>query len=312
VRITAQLIEDASGAHLWADRFDGTLNDIFDLHDQVAMQVAGAVEPTLREAEIDLSLRKPTTNLDAYDLYMRGMAAFRTVAQDRLRTSMDLTQRAIELDPHFGRALALRAMCLMHLQGDDGAEAGSPEALRLAHAALAANDDWEALSIGSMVIALMGGNVDTALAASQRALALNPNGSMALMHNGWIQSAAGRPAAATHSFARALQLSPRDPLRGYCELGLAVTHRDAGQPAEALDWARRAILSLPLLAGGYRAMAVALVDLGRLEEAKEAIGQLLRVLPTERLRPELVHRQNRNRATVEAWIAALRQAGLSE
>ena len=312
VRITVQLIDAASGSHLWADRFDGTLDDIFDLHDQVATNVAGAVEPTLREAEIDLSLRKPTTSLNAYDLYMRAMAAFRTVAPDSLRTSLELTGRAIDLDPHFGRALAVRALCLMHLHADDGADARSAEALHLAQAALAANDDWEALTLGAMVMALMGGDVDAALAASQRALVLNPNGYMALMHNGWIHNVAGSPSAAIEPFTRALRLSPRDPLLGYGELGLAVAHRDLGQATEALGWARRAILSLPLLAGGYRTMAVALVDLGRIEEAKEAIRQLLRALPKESLRPDLLYRQNRNRATADAWIAALRQAGLPE
>jgi len=150
------------------------------------------------------------------------------------------------------------------------------------------------------------------LAASQRALALNPNGYWALMHNGWIQCAAGSPAAAIEPFTRAMRLSPRDPLLGYCELGLAVAHRDLGKPAEALSWGRRAVLSLPLLAGGYRAVVVALVDLGRIDEAREAVGQLLKALPKERLRPELAYRQNRNRATAEAWIGALRLAGLSE
>jgi adenylate cyclase len=312
VRITVQLLDAGSGSHLWTDRFDGTLDDIFELHDQIATNVAGAVEPTLREAEIDLSLRKPTTSLNAYDLYMRAQAAFRTAAQDSLRTSMELTGRAIELDPHFGRALALRALCLMHLHSNDGADSGSAETLRLARAALAANDDWEALSLGALVIALMGGEIDTALAASQRALALNPNGFWALMHNGWVQCAAGNPAAAIEPFTRALRLSPRDPLLGYCELGLANAYRDVGQPAQALHWGRRATLSLPLLAGGYRAVIVALVDLGRIDEAREAVGQLLKTLPTERLRPELVYRQNRNRETADAWITALRQAGLAE
>ena len=105
VRITAQLIDAGSGTHLWADKFDGTLEDIFDLHDQVAREVAGAVEPNLREAEINRSLRKPTTSLDAYDLYMRGLAAFRDLSADSLRVTMELTRQAIDLDPHFARAL---------------------------------------------------------------------------------------------------------------------------------------------------------------------------------------------------------------
>ena len=109
VRVTAQLIDALSGAHLWADNFDGKLEDIFELHDRVAMEVAGAVEPRLRNAEIDRSLSKPTTSLDAYDLYMRASAVFRDPSADNLRVALELTQRALERDPNFARVLALRA-----------------------------------------------------------------------------------------------------------------------------------------------------------------------------------------------------------
>jgi adenylate cyclase len=312
VRITAQLIDAGSGTHLWADTFDGTLEDIFDLHDRVAREVAGAVEPNLREAEINRSLRKPTTNLDAYDLYMRGLAAFRDLSTANLRVTMDLTRQALDLDPHFARALALRALCIQHLQADttEDPEARA-EALRLAHAALAASsDDWEAATFAATVISSMGGSIETALAASQRALALNPNGYLAHMHNGWIQCIAGNPAAAIDRFTRALRLSPRDRFIGFCEAGLGVAYRDLGQPQEALVWAQRAIMSLPLLASGYRTAAVALVDLGRIEEAKERIALLLKARPQDRIRLEFVRRHNRNEATAEAWIAALRMAGL--
>ena len=281
VRITAQLIDAGSGTHLWADKFDGTLEDIFGLHDQVAREVAGAVEPNLRDAEINRSLRKPTTSLDAYDLYMRGLAAFRDLSADSLRVTMELTRRAIDLDPHFARALALRALCIQHLQSG---EADDPEAmveaLRLAHAALAASsDDWEATSLAATVISSMGGSIETALSASQRALMLNPNGYLALMHNGWIQCIAGNPAAAIDPFTRAQRLSPRDPFGGFCEAGLGLAYRDLGQPQEALVWAQRAIMSLPLLASGYRTAAVALIDLGRIDDARERIAQLLKARP---------------------------------
>ena len=314
VRITAQLIDAESGAHIWADKFDGTLDDIFALHDLVAGQVAGAVEPNLREAEINRSLRKPTTSLDAYDLYMRGLAAFRDLSPDSLRLTMELTRRAIELDPRFARALALRGLCIQHLQSgkDDDPEARA-EALRLAHAALAAsNDDGEAASFAATVISSMGGSIETALAASQRALTLNPSSFLALQHSGWIQCIAGNPAAAIDPFTRALRLSPRDPFLGYCEAGLGVACRDAGRPQDALVWAQRAIMSLPLLPAGYRTLVVALVDLGRLADAKERVGQLLKAFPEHRIRPEFVRRHNRNQATAEAWIAALRAAGLPD
>ena len=132
------------------------------------------------------------------------------------------------------------------------------------------------------------------------------------MNGGWIQCAANRPDAAVEAFTRALRLSPRDPLRGYAELKLAIAHRDLGQAAEALAWARRAMLTLPRLAGGYRAAATALVDLDRLDEAHEVIRQLRAVLPQAHIDPAFVRRRNRDPATVESWIAALRRAGLPD
>jgi len=314
VRISVQLIDAGSGTHLWADKFDGTLDDIFDLHDQVAREVAGAVEPNLREAEINRSLRKPTTSLDAYDLYMRGLAAFRNLSPDDLRATLELTRQAIDLDPGFARALALRALCIQHLQAGKADDPDAmAEALSLAHAALAAStDDWEAASFAATVISSMGGSIETALSASQRALTLNPNGYLALMHNGWIQCIAGNPAAAINPFTRALRLSPRDPFSGFCEAGLGLAYRDLGRPQEALVWAHRAIMSLPLLASGYRTAAVALVDLGRIDDAKERIAQLLKARPQDNIRPYFVRRHNRNETTAESWIAALRIAGLPD
>jgi tetratricopeptide (TPR) repeat protein len=174
--------------------------------------------------------------------------------------------------------LALRALCIQHLQSgkEDDAEARA-EALKLAHAALAASsDDWEAATLAPTVISSMGGSIETALSASQRALMLNPNGCLALVHNGWIQCIAGNPAAAIDPFKRSLRLSPRDPFRGFGEAGLALAYRDLGQPQEALIWAQQAIMSLPLLASGYRTSAVALINLGRIDEARECVAQLLK------------------------------------
>jgi tetratricopeptide (TPR) repeat protein len=127
-----------------------------------------------------------------------------------------------------------------------------------------------------------------------------------------VHCAAGNPEAAIELFRRALRLSPSDPVRGFSELGLANAYRDLGRPNDALVWARRAMLSLPRLAGGYRVAAAALVDLGQIDEAKELIVQLLMLLPQSRINAALLRRQNRNHATVESWIAALRLAGLPE
>jgi adenylate cyclase len=312
VRVTAQLIDAETGAHLWADRFDGGLEEIFDMHDRVAAEVVSAIEPNLRHAEIERSRRKPTASLDAYDLYMRASAAFMEPSGRNLRAALDFTQQAIARDPHFARALALRAACIMHSVDSFGPDA-VPEALRLAHAALAtSSDDSEATSFAAMTIALLGGSIETALTGSERALMLNPNGFSAIMHSGWVQAAAGHPNEAINMFTRALRMSPRDPFRGYCELGLAIGYRDAGHPENALAWARRAILTLPQLAGGYRAAAVALVDLGRVDEARDMIRQLLQTQPHARIDLAFVRRQNRNESTTESWIRALQQAGLPD
>jgi adenylate cyclase len=312
VRVTAQLIDAETGAHLWADRFDGELEEIFDMHDRVATEVVSAIEPSLRHAEIERSRRKPTASLDAYDLYMRASAAFTEPSGSNLRAALDFTQQAIARDPHFARALALRAACIMHSVDSFGPDA-VPEALRLAHAALAtSSDDSEATSFAAMTIALLGGSIETALTGSERALMLNPNGFSAIMHSGWVQAAAGHPNEAINMFTRALRMSPRDPFRGYCELGLAIGYRDAGHPENALAWARRAILTLPQLAGGYRAAAVALVDLGRVDEARDMIRQLLQTQPHARIDLAFVRRQNRNESTTESWIRTLQQAGLPD
>ena len=314
VRVTAQLIDAGSGAHLWADKFDATLEDIFDLHDQVAREVAGAVEPNLREAEIERSLRKPTTSLDAYDLYMRGLVAFRNLSPESLRVTMELTRRAIELDPHFARALALRGLVHPAPAGGQGGrsrskgrgvEAGACRPRRV-HRRLGSREhrrhrdllDGRQHRDGSVGIAAR------PHAQSQR-LPGAPAQRMDPVHR-------RNPAAAIDPFTRALRLSPRDPFLGFCEAGLAVAWRDIGRPQEALVWARRAVMSLPLLASGYRTAAVALVDLGRIGEARERIAQLLKARPQDRIRLDFVRRHNRNAATADAWIAALRVAGLPD
>ena len=244
VRVTAQLIDAETGAHLWADRFDGELEEIFDMHDRVATEVVSAIEPNLRHAEIERSRRKPTASLDAYDLYMRASAAFTEPSGRNLRAALDFTQQAIARDPHFARALALRAVCIMHSVDSFGPDA-IPEALRLAHAALAtSSDDSEATSFAAMTIALLGGSIETALTGSERALMLNPNGFSAIMHSGWVQSCSwpsersnqhvhARPAAeSARSIPRLLRTGtrhwlPRRRASGKCARVGTTRHPDA-------------------------------------------------------------------------------------
>ncbi len=188
------------------------------------------------------------------------------------------------------------------------------EALRLAHAALAASsDDWEAATIAATVISSMGGSIETALSASQRALALNPNGYLAHMHNGWIQCIAGNPAAAIDPFTRALRLSPRDRFGDFARPDSVWPIEILVNRRKRLVWAQRAIVSLPLLASGYRTAAVALVDLGRVDEARKRVAQLLKRTPPKpclsRVCPPAQSQQGHGRS-LDCSAAHRRAAGL--
>ena len=179
VRIAAQLIDAANGAHLWADRFDGPLEDVFDLQDQVATSVAGVIEPTLLAAEIRRSNQRPTHDLSAYDFYLRALPFVATYQWTPLIEALDLLRQAIERDPDFASALALAAYCHASLDGIGGVpdrDANRQEALGLAHRALrAAGDDALALAATAHVLGYFNEDIHAAIAIIDRSLALNPS-----------------------------------------------------------------------------------------------------------------------------------------
>jgi hypothetical protein len=175
VRIAAQLIDATSGAHLWADRFDGSLEEVFELQDKVAFGVAGVVESTVQTAEIGRSAGRPTTDLTTYDLYLRAQPNCFSWDKERLRTALDLLERAIERDPHFGPALALAANCHHHFDRFGGVE--DPQAHR--HAAIAfarralqaSPDDPSTIGNVAFVLGSFGGDIEPAIALGDRARA---------------------------------------------------------------------------------------------------------------------------------------------
>ncbi|HJQ56518.1 MAG TPA: adenylate/guanylate cyclase domain-containing protein [Vineibacter sp.] len=314
VRISGQLIDAASGAHLWADKFDGPLDDVFALHDRVAMEVAGAIEPAMRDAETQRARRKPTDSLDAYDLYMRGLSEIRDPSREGLNAAIDYARQATALDPHFAAALALHAGALQmfFISGWAGMEV-QPEALRLSRAAIdTAGDDAEVLAQGANVFAYMLGDIEISLSAMNRALQLNPNSLLVLRHGGWVHLWAGYAETAIGHFAHALRLSPNEPWRGYSELGLAVGYLVVGRPDDALTWGRRAVVSLPNNFACHRIVAMALVGLGRVEEAREVVRQALQRLPQGRINVEHYLRMWRDQSQAESLIAAMRAAGVPD
>jgi TolB-like protein/class 3 adenylate cyclase len=316
LRITGQLIDTSTGAHLWADRFEGGLEDVFDLQDQVTASVVGAISPRLEQAEIDRAKRKPTESLDAYDHYLRGLAAFHQWSKLSNQEALPLFYRTIELDPTFASAYAMAAQCYDQraLSGwiiDRGTEIA--ETARLARQAIIyGKDDAVALSIGGFCIAILGNELTYGSALIERALVLDPNLAAGWHQSGWIKVVLGEPEAGIERLARAMRLSPHDPYLFGMRTATGLGHFVAGRYPEAVSWAESAITSNPEFSPGLRLLAASNAMAGRHEQAQRAIARL-RLLYAE---PRIADLKN----IVPTWASkdfkryeeALRLAGLPE
>ena len=215
VRITGELVEATTGQQIWNHRFDGTLGDIFEMQDQVAAGVAGAIEPKLRLAEMERVSRKRTGNPDAYDLYLQAWAQGMKRTRDGMAESARLARRALDLDPAYAPAMARLAICQMmrrnrHWIPNEGPE--SDEGISMARLAIAnARDDALVLDLAGLVLSNLAGDNDAALSAIERAIELNPNFATAFGHHGLVLAFLNRPEEAIISVQRAIRLSPADP-----------------------------------------------------------------------------------------------------
>jgi adenylate cyclase len=284
VRITGQLIDTTTGAHIWADRFDGGVDDIFKLQDEVASHVVGAIEPKLRQSEIERTARKPTDSLDAYDLYLRALAQFHRYTAEAIREAVALLKRALVIDPSYAPAAAMIGdVCLMAqvLQGwESGSDAEIAEALRLAIQAIeTGKDDPDALYMAANTVSLFAGDHATAASAVERALTLNPNSAHAWRASGYVSVRQNRPDPAIEAFERAMRLSPLDPLGFFFTAGIAAAHLAAGRYEEAIEWADRSSREFPRYESSTRYKLIALAHLGRIEEARECLARELELHP---------------------------------
>lgn len=316
VRIIGQLIDTSTGAHLWADRIEGGLENIFNLQDQVTTSVIGAISPRLEEAEIERAKRKPTENLDAYDYYLRGLAGVHQWTKQSCDEALSNFYRAIHLDPSFAAAYGMAARTYVLRKGSGWAadsEVEVAEAIRLARqAAQLGKDDAIALSTAGIAFSFMVGDHDEGKVLTDRALELNPNSAWAWLWSGWIRMWLGEPEAAIERVSRALRLNPTDP-HSYSMYGaLAHAHFFAGRFTDALAWAEMAVREKPdfLLPGCMAAAASALA--GRLADARRAMGRVHQLDPS-------LHATNlqflfplRRPEDFSRLVEALRLAGLPE
>jgi adenylate cyclase len=275
VRITGQLIEAETGAHLWADRFDGSLEDVFDLQDQVASSVAGVIEPALQAAEIARSATQPTADLTAYDLYLRAYAMFWSSAQ--VPEALGLLEQAIARDPHYGLALAWAAICCYRLLQDGRSADPAVErakGLDYARRALAvAGDDPAILANAADALTWFGEDIGAMIAVVDRALALNPNYARGWHVSGVVRLQAGQPDIAIRHGETALRLSPRARV-GSTFYMMGVAHFLGRRFEEAVPKLRIAMQENPTFAEPYRVLAACYAHMGNLDDAREMIARL--------------------------------------
>jgi TolB-like protein/class 3 adenylate cyclase len=309
VRITAQLIDAANGAHLWAGRFDGSLENVFELQDKVALSVAGVIEPTVQAAEIRRSSDRPTNDITAYDLYLRAIAPLRSGEREKevyLR-ALDLLDEAIERDPRFGPALAAAAFChhVLHVVGWTN-DAGNDrrEGIDLAGRALrVGRDDAEVLGNVARVLGYFGDDLAAATSLIDRALELNPSFALGWQWSGWLRLWAGEPDVAIGHFETSMRLNPLQGRADYY-LGIGMGHFFAGRFEDA---AASLLLSLqegPAWVPTHRFLASCYAHLGRFDEARETATRL-RTLTTEVV-PSAAHWRNPEHR--ELFLSGLRLA----
>jgi adenylate cyclase len=276
VRITAQLIDTLSGAHLWADRFDGSLEDIFELQDKVAISVAGVIEPTLQAAETARSANRSTNDLTAYDLYLRAYSIVLSAAP-LIPDALRLLEQAIERDPQYGLALAWAAVCCQRLCMDGRSE--DPEADRHKGADFArralqvAGDDPVVLANAALALTWFGEDISAMMALADRALALNPSFARGWYISGLVRLFAGQPDTAIEHAEISLRLSPRARI-GWAVGVIGAAHFFSRRFDQAVPMLRLAIQQNQGFPSSYRYLAACYAHMGRIDEAREVIRRL--------------------------------------
>jgi adenylate cyclase len=311
VRIIGQLIDAMTGLHVWADRFEGDLSDIFALQDRMTESIVSAIAPKMLQVEVDLAARRPN-NLSAYDFCLRALPHVYLWTQEGSAEALRLLSRALEIDPRYSFAATLSGCC--HILSVTQAWAADPESetakgLQLLQLALSIDrNDHNALSVLGWVTAALFNDYDTAREMVDRAVTFNPNSAFAWEMRGWTYQRAGQPDEAIQCFERAIRLSPFDPSLHTKFTGMSASLIGLARFDEAVAAAKKA-LGEKHTAQIYRCLAAALAHLGRDSEARMAGAHLLEIEPRFRI-SEWVARTGQWQARM--FVDGLRKAGLPE
>jgi adenylate cyclase len=315
LRITVQLIDATNGAHVWADRVDGSLEDVFDLQDRITERVAGALQPSIRLAEIERARRKRPQDLGAYDYTMRAMPHVWLLEKDACAKALGLLQKAIEIDPDYPLAHSLAGWCHAQRSVYNFAEdivAARRDAQHHAEKAVevGGGDDPLILAVLGAVHTFLG-NKGSARLLLERAVALDPNAAWAWSRLAWLENYSDQPERAIELFERALRQSPLDPMNFNNYVGIASAHEIAGRYDEAVAQYRRALQERPQATWLYRHTVASLAGAGRMDEVAAEMARLLAVYPDYTI-SKFIKAMVFTPAALERIAANLRKAGLPE
>jgi adenylate cyclase len=282
LRIIVQLIETEAGAHVWSSRYDGTIDEFFDLEDRITEQVAGALQPSVRIAEIERSRRKRPQDLGSYDYTMRAMPHVWALEKEESARAIELLEKALAIDPTYPLALSLAGWC--HAQrsvynwSDDLAESQLKAQSLAEQAAQMSGDDPIILAVLGTVHTFVR-NHGTARVLLERAVTIDPNAAWAWSRLGWVECYADQPQKSIENFERALRLSPIDPMNFNNYVGMGSAHEIAQEYDQAIAFYRRALQERPNATWIYRNLAASLAGADRMEEAKQVFAAMIRSYP---------------------------------
>ncbi len=315
VRITGRLINSPTGVQLWTARFDGALDQVFDLQDQVTSGVVGVIAPKIEQAEIERAKRKPTDSLDAYDYYLHGMASIQEDTKEANDEALRLFGRAIELDPNFAAAYGMAALCYVSRQWKrwmvDPQKELAQAACFVNRAAELGRNDAMALSSAGMALGLVVRDLDRAVVLLDRSLLLNPNLAISWVRSAWVRIFLGQFDLAIEHASRAMRLSPLDPFLVGMQTAIAFAHFCAGRYDQSAAWAKGAVKEQPAFAPALRVLAASSASLGRMDEATRALAKLRETGAPVHI-SELWHFSFRESKYFAKYAESLRKAGFPE